>query len=301
MREAPNMNEEYDVKEWNRLKAPEWMLEALKLNPSYVYWGPHEDYMLIRGRDEGPDDLGREPQGGWNSRLLYKNWSEFGIELDELNECINFYFSVERKSKNCPVCYGCGYHPDAQWVSESYYAHSSPFKAQSAKEHANQIFMASFTGNLSDNSCLGKNIYPTQDILDKYGYKFTKFCEQMRETKVGWHQLPLHSTEIKALKDAGRENIELVEGINKGILVRTRCERFGIPLYCTECEGRGDVFVETEAHLMLTLWIIHPRKGASRGVEIEYVSKDEFPLAVKFLQEAAKRNAERFENVSLFI
>ena len=41
MRHYPT--DEDDMKEVARLEAPTWMVEQLKLNPSYVHWGPHED------------------------------------------------------------------------------------------------------------------------------------------------------------------------------------------------------------------------------------------------------------------
>lgn len=46
--------------------------------------------------------------------------------------------------------------------------------------------------------------------------------------------------------------------------------------------------------LTLQLWIIHPRKGASKGVEILSVSETELPDAVNYLRAAAVRNAKRF-------
>src|SRR3546814_1210663 len=41
-----------------------------------------------------------------------------------MNECANFYFEVSRGSKECPVCTGNGYHPDAQKIVRTFYQHS---------------------------------------------------------------------------------------------------------------------------------------------------------------------------------
>jgi hypothetical protein len=45
-------NDEYDVEELEKLHAEPWMLCLLDLNPEYVSWGPHEDYMW-RKEDAG--------------------------------------------------------------------------------------------------------------------------------------------------------------------------------------------------------------------------------------------------------
>ena len=47
-------------------------------------------------------------------------------------------------------------------------------------------------------------------------------------------------------------------------------------------------------HAGLVLWFLHPRKGCSRGVEIKRIEEAEIPEVVAYLQQAAKRNAERF-------
>lgn len=141
MRNYPNMNDEWDQKEVARLQPEDWMLEALKMNPEYVYWGPHEDYML-------------KDSFGWESRILIDDWKNFDLTLDDYNECVNFYFKINR---------------------------------------------------------------------DK----------------------------------------------------------------------------ETSSQLSLVLWILHPRKGASRGVEVKNIKKDELKEAVEWLQEAAERNTNRFSKLSV--
>ena len=294
-----NKDSEYDVQDMERLNVEPWMLGLLELNPGYVYWGPYEDYMFKRGRDEGPDGLGRTHDHGWEARMLYKNWSEFDLTLDELNECVNFYFEIGRDSKDCPVCGGIGYSPDAQWVSESFYTHSSPFKQQTQEERNAETLMASFGGSYGPQCGHAKGPYPTVETMNRYGKEFQKFCEQMRLGE-GWGKLPLTEDEIKALTDAGRQYPPGRighDGINRGILIRARCERFGIETSCSECEGHGHVFTEDKAHMSLVLWILHPRKGASRGVHVKRIEKDNLPAIMKFLDDAAKQNAERFSRL----
>lgn len=49
--------------------------------------------------------------------------------------------------------------------------------------------------------------------------------------------------------------------------------------------------------LRLTLWMLHPRKGASRGVRVLSISESEVPQVRAWLALAAKDNAELFSRV----
>lgn len=51
------------------------------------------------------------------------------------------------------------------------------------------------------------------------------------------------------------------------------------------------------ANLAVHLWMIHPRKGASRGIRIDSVTEHEARKIRKLLIDARNRNAERFERV----
>lgn len=287
----------FDAEEAERLNAAPWQLALLDLNPSYLGWGPHEDYMIVKG-------------DGWNSPQTFKTWGEFGPwKLDELNECANFYFSVHRASENCATCAGTGTHPDAQWISESFYSHSSPFKLQSFREQQATEIMASF-GSRTER-LHGFGTYPSAEVLAKYGDPFAAFCEQMR-TQGSW-RAAITEDEAQALIEQGRAKPgesaadinarELLGGIgghdciNRWILVKRRCERLGVPHQCPTCEGHGYVHTDPAAHVSLTLWWLHPRKGCSRGLMVERLQEADLPAVYAFLQEAAQRNADRFSKL----
>jgi hypothetical protein len=157
MNHLPDANDSIEQIELAQLNAAPWMLEYLKLNPSYTEWGPGMDYMAT-GNDSG-----------WYASITLENWSKFNWELDDLNECVHFYFSVVRAEQACSAC-----------------AHS----------------------------------------------------------------------------------------------------------------GQGEVFTEPAAHLELTLWILHPRKGAARGVQIQRLTESDARAAIAWLKHAAARNAERFSKVT---
>lgn len=79
-------------------------------------------------------------------------------------------------------------------------------------------------------------------------------------------------------------------------IAKARCARKGLPFLCTTCE-EGRVYTEDGCHLGLVLWVLHPRKGCSKGVEIKRISEEQVPVVLRFLREAATRNTERFSRL----
>src|SRR5271155_4395300 len=99
---------ESDQKEVEQLNAEPWQLDLLALNPEYTFWGPHEDNMSAK-------------DGGWNAPIIVDSWGNFEIVVNDLNEVVNFYFSVVRESSTCEPCGGTGYGPKAKEIADAYY------------------------------------------------------------------------------------------------------------------------------------------------------------------------------------
>lgn len=235
----------YDQEDAERINAEQWQLDLLKLNPEYVHWGPYEDYMI--------------KESGWDSRQFFDDWDSFGPwELDDLNECVNFYFSVERKSEECKTCRGNGYHPDAQNVVNTFYAH------------------------MNDRG-IHWNDKITQDELDAL-------------VKEGRIKKGITLEEVNNQNKPGARGFGH-DAINRMILTEARLKRLGIPRTCPDCDGHGYVYVSNNAHVTLTLWMLHPRKGCSRGVEISKIEQDDLPRIFDWLKAAARRNSERFSKI----
>lgn len=98
----------FEADDCRHLEPEPWMLEALKTNPSYVYWGPHEEYMM--------------GGSGWSGPLFYDSWTHFGPwNLSELNEVVNFYFHIERDSTKCAVCDGSVYAPETKMIADTFW------------------------------------------------------------------------------------------------------------------------------------------------------------------------------------
>jgi hypothetical protein len=87
------------------------------------------------------------------------------------------------------------------------------------------------------------------------------------------------------------------DAINRMLLIKYRAERLGVYGECMVCEGHGYVYTAPTPTLALTLWVLHPRKGASRGVEIASVREDGLPAVRAYLRAAAERNADRFAKI----
>ena len=245
MRTPPT--DDHDRKYLDALNVEPWMVELLDLNPSYVFWGPHEDCMWNKS-------------DGWNSPCLIDDWESCGFKLDELNEVVNYYFELNRESEECSSCHGNGYHPDAQTVVNGFYDLEGCGNAWHDKVTQDEV----------------DALWASERL--KHDFKEKPSADQVNE----WERA----------RGFGHD------GINRMIMIETRLKRLGLPKTCPQCNGDGSVFTAECGHVSLVLWVIHPRKGASRGVEIKRVEQDDLPKIYAYLSEAAERNAKRFQAVA---
>lgn len=225
-----------------RLNAAPWMVNLLALNPSYVHWGPHEDYMWKEGE-------------GWNSRIITPTWAEFTMGLNDLNEVVHFYFSINRESKPCEACDQTGYNPATKALLDTWYRHRNP-----------------------QGECWSDKL--TQDEVDLL----------FAEHRLHGYKASPPADELNAAYRSGMGH----DAINCHLMVEARGKRLGVYGKCEACEGHGYTFTAPAATLALTLWVLHPRKGCSRGWEITSVQESDLPAVFAFLDTARKRNAERF-------
>lgn len=276
--------DEDDRAEIAKLNAEPWMLEYLKLNQGYVHWGPGDDYMSTKGES-------------WSSSQVISGWSTFGPwHLDELNECVNFYFEVERDSKECAACGRSGYNPSTREISETFYDHGDYSIDFEHMEIVGDLAAARRQGGATGRRWCDKI---TQDEVDAL---VTAGRLRHWDRNSGWISVPRTAAEVNEVNSYGRPLGKLRhsehDGINRYILIETRARRLGVYGLCDACHGAGYVYTEPTAHLNVVLWMIHPRKGASRGVRVERLSKADASAAVAWLREAAKRNAGRFAKIA---
>lgn len=321
MRTVPS--DKYDKKELKKLKAEPWQIALLSMNPGYTSWGPHEDSMHV------------QEEHGWRRPLFFDSWADFVPQFaqDDYNEVVNFYFEIGRHNKQCEICVGSGYHPDARWISESFYRHSSPFANQTPVELEASAFLTAFSSKEKAGELLKqplrRSVFPSEATLVKYGIDFRRFCESMalgdgywndkitedevealcksrrldthewNEKKKKWERKSPNPSaqEVNAAQNGKTSMVRGHDGINRGILVEARCKRLGVPLTCLQCKGTGYVYTAPKAHVNLVLWVLHPRKGASRGVEVKNISEADLPAIYAYLKEANTRSVRRFARV----
>lgn len=178
-------------------------------------------------------------------------------ELDEFNELVNFYFSISRESEPCNTCDQIGYNHETTRIYKDWYDFD----------------------NTGARWC--NNI--TQDEVDalwregrlKFDFKEKPTAEQVNSWRNGHGH----------------------DAINHHICVKQRAERLGVYGLCGKCDGKGYIFTEYKAKLKLQMWILHPRKGASRGLLLTNIEKDELPVVIEYLIKARDRNHERFSKL----
>ncbi len=279
MRYYPEPDELHELEE--RLVQP-WQAELLKLNPSYCSWGNFEDYMI--GKDKG-----------WAESQEVETWEErYG--LDDLNEVVNFYFRVSRSSHNCPHCNDTGLNPASQRISDTFYDFEEIGGRWCDKITADEVYALVKSGRLQDF------------MPDKKWYHFDEevnswqFLDRSLE-KAAWvnckePDMPLLSEVNEAnSRHSTRRGFSSHDGINRSILIRTRCQRLGIWGECEHCDGNAYIYDEDFSRVSLQLWVLHPRKGCSKGLYIKNIEQSELPEVFAYLKEAAARNAERFSKI----
>jgi hypothetical protein len=276
MREHPDFNDQ-TPDEIAELKAADWQIEVLRLNPDYTAWGNFEDYMANFGE-------------GWDARAEFDDWTsaKAPLQLDDLNELVNFYFEVDRSSKKCEACDGTGDGLAVRRLSDDWHGFSStPSWRYSLTEIEVEALMIS--GRM-----------PTQ-LTDGTRYEFNPDSE-------AWFQYLPKSSKVacdrptfptpSAVNSYYAASIMGHDSIEAYICIHARAKSTGLDeLYCSDCQGHGRVYTAPAATLRLQLWWLHPRKGCSKGIYIRQILESELPQVYKFLCQAADRNADRFAAV----
>lgn len=296
--------EETDRRDLARLNVEPWMAEQLRLNPRYTGWGPGMDYMKSSGSGE---------EHGYD-RGAETSWADFQLQLDDYNECVHFYFELDRKSKECPSC------PDSRGLSPEAFAFDAQWYGKAPFDAAayGAIPLALDDPALraaARRACErteGRGVLPYgEDGIAREARRIHGILSRC------WsHQLI--QADVDALVAAGRHTlwggIRTVDevnswsmdgfghdAINNGVCVEARCKREGVPYMCAACEGHGYVFDAPAGHLNLVLWILHPRKGASCGWRVTHIPQVGLTEIYRFLGIAAQRSRDRFAFVERFV
>lgn len=261
MRKLPEDDE--GEKELDRLACEPWMIEYLKLNPDYPHWGPGDDYMAPTNKEHG----------GWNSSLEVESWKAFGPwSLDDYNECVHFYFELNRLHKVCVTCGRSGYNPATKEIADTFYDFEGTGQRWSDKITQDEVDALIAEGRL-------------RAWLEGEWKTVSRTAEEVNAANRGGAKYSLGASDL------------MHDAFNINILIKTRAKRLGVYGLCPMCEGEGYQFTQPQGQMNLVVWMLHPRKGAARGVRILNLSKKEAMKARQWLSKAAERNAARFAKV----
>jgi hypothetical protein len=88
------------------------------------------------------------------------------------------------------------------------------------------------------------------------------------------------------------------DAINRGTLIEARAKRLGLlnedgTTECKTCRGHGYVRTGPD-RLALYIWLLHPRKGASRGFTVESVQPEDLPEVKEMLRIAMEQHRKHF-------
>ncbi|MDE2103856.1 MAG: hypothetical protein KGL39_41850 [Patescibacteria group bacterium] len=214
----------------------------------YVGWGPHEDAMCDKGN--------------WRESISFPSWAAFWAEFadhdPDLNLVADFYFDQEtRPCETCEREHLNGYNPATKRIADAFYPHSCPrdMKPWHDKITQDEVQALVDAGRLR--------------VWDK-------------EENIWKSPDPVPTAE--AFNTANRRGgLDGHDAINHCILIKTRATRLGVYGHCAECDGT--TYHETGS-MVLNLWLLHPRKGASRGVEIKGVTESDLPQIRDYLRKS---------------
>lgn len=225
---------------------------------SYIGWAPGDDYM---------------GDSGWSENLTFATWDEFrGFTQGDpdLNVVADFYFRLIHDAVKCKACEGSGLNPETQQIAEDFYDF-----ARTGRRWCDRITQDEVEA-LVEHNRLGvftREFVPGEGWKDRHPpYMPTADEVNAAERKVG---LMVH------------------DAINRWILVETRAKRLGVYGRCTACGGGGEIRTGPD-RLEMLLWVLHPRKGASRGVTIWSVEPERLGDVKTYLRACHQHAAMRF-------
>lgn len=209
--------------------------------------------------EEGMSEIGTE---SWSSSEIYADWEEFdGYSLNHYNEVVHFYFGLYRPNEPCEHCKHTGYSPKALEFYNTFFGEDG-WKNHLTQDEVNMLW--------------DKKLLSGFDFEEQGGLRYPPSAAEVNRLEA---ESLIHSSSSQYW------------------LSIYRAQRLGFDGSCSHCDGRGYRYTDDQCHLQLTLWVLHPRKGASHGILVEVIQQQELLQVLAFLRMAAQRNALRFSGV----
>jgi hypothetical protein len=250
----------------------------------------------------------------------------------DLNLIADYHFNVTYDAPNCSSCDGDGYSSKAKWFSDQWYG-NMPFEPEEygvpelkiddyykeiigrkiknsierSKEQGEPNYYMSLPGVKSFEDAVNVeakrmwNIESEQwhhhlnqddvDALVREG-RLRDFTHTFTKGE-GWEPKdpPYHPT-AEEVNKWSREGLGH-DSINAWVCIENRCKREGVDAKCPECKGKG-YFRNSSDRLELYIWLLHPRKGASRGITIKSVDPSELPEVKEMLRYSFEKHKSHF-------
>jgi hypothetical protein len=126
-----------------------------------------------------------------------------------------------------------------------------------------------------------------------------RWCDKLTQEEVDYlyEKGRLTRFPVKPTAEVVNGNRFLHDAINRYLLIEFRAQKHGFFGHCEACDGKGYIYTQDHADAGLVLWLLHPRKGASRGVHIKKLEQSDKAKAFTFLRQARDRNAARFSKI----
>ena len=263
---------------------------------TYIGWGPGDDYMSTP----------RDQEHGWNKNFSAETWKEFwhGKELPEdaspldkmeaagfktndwdLNLIADYYFTIRHDSENCDC--EQGYNPATSELAKTYYPDYGP------TADGWGIVREGWHDKITQDEV--QALVDAGRLMD-----WTHTCNEVPGE--GWKRredgyIPT-AEEVNEAQNAKGQGLRSHDCINRHILIETRAKRLGYAnedgtVTCEKCQGHAYRRTGPD-RLVLYLWLLHPRKGASRGVTIENVQPEDLPEIKELLRYAMEQHKKHF-------
>ena len=122
--------------------------------------------------------------------------------------------------------------------------------------------------------------------------------------KDGWFDLRRYGGRPKSIKEfltASKYQEFTIDALRIHTILRGRAERGGYDYLCPNCQGNGCLNIDSEYHLALQIWMLHPRKGSSCGILIHNITEKDLPAVYKLLRTAKDRFDSKFDKLDLLL
>lgn len=237
-----------------------------------------------------------------------RNYPEYESEFKELNQLNAQDWMIELLKKN-PDYTGWGSFDDYmrgnygdEWLKPIILDSVSQLKPLDENNEVVNFYFELTRENHECEHCKGTGYNEKTKELSDAWYSYNSWQNNLTQDEVDmlWEKgrLNLYFTEkptAQQLNELSKKTF-VHDCINQYLCLETRAKRLGIYGDCPKCND-GYVYDEPNAKVSLQLWVIHPENGASQGVYVKTVKKEEVDTVIEYLKEAGKRLFDKFSKL----